>query len=63
MLPIIIRMNGMIFGLPWMKRVYGVSEEGRLRLRRMKLLIIIPKDMTNPRNHFDNNHGDSFTFY
>ncbi len=33
MLPIIIRINGMIFGLPWMKQAYGVWEEGRMRLR------------------------------
>ena len=40
MLQIIIRMNRMIFGLPWMKWAYGVSEEGRLRLRRMRLLML-----------------------
>ena len=32
MLPIIIRRNGVIFVLLWMKQVYGVSEEGRMRL-------------------------------
>ena len=31
MFPIIIRIKRMIFGQLWMKRVYGVSEEGRMR--------------------------------
>ena len=36
MLPIIFRMNGMIFGLLWITRVYGVEEEGRIVFGCMK---------------------------
>lgn len=42
-------MNGMMFGLLWMKRGYGISEEGRMHLRHMKLPNSVDISLDNKR--------------